>query len=59
MNQQENDPTVQGNFRFDATFEEEEHQSLVFLEQIAKRENYICIEVSKWISPIRKTKINK
>lgn len=47
MNQQENDPTVQGNFRFDATFEEEEHQSLVFLEQIAKRENYICIEVSK------------
>lgn len=46
-NQQDSGPTVQGGLYFDATFEEEEHQPLVFWKQIAEHGNYICIEVSR------------
>lgn len=55
MDQLDNDPVVQGDFQCDATFEEVKHPFVVSLEQIAGHENYICIEVSRWSSPIRKS----
>jgi len=46
MDQLDNDPVVQGDLHAGVTFEEAKLQFLGFWEQIAGRENYICIEAS-------------
>lgn len=44
---QDDDPIVLDEMHIYATFEGAKHQFVVFLEQIAVHESYICIEVSR------------